>query len=200
MVPQDLLHMAPLLKPMQAVVVIANEELTEVLHSSRSIESMEKLKVTESTSDSTQVDGDPISLRIDLLDVQYEAQKRSRTAMCISCAHQEQGKRICMLFDWQKLKTHFDRILDDGSVSMDSEEFIRPYLGLSHREREVALLIAKGRSSRQIGKELHIAENTVKNHRKRLRKNLGFDNKLTYRAFLDWLLTKELTPDTSNAA
>jgi DNA-binding NarL/FixJ family response regulator len=44
---------------------------------------------------------------------------------------------------------------------------------LSHREREVLALIVKGRSNKEIGLELGVAENTVKNHVKVILDKLG---------------------------
>lgn len=44
---------------------------------------------------------------------------------------------------------------------------------ISKREQEVLLLIQKGKTSKEIAGELHIAKNTVENHRQRLLKKFG---------------------------
>jgi DNA-binding CsgD family transcriptional regulator len=49
---------------------------------------------------------------------------------------------------------------------------------LSDREMEVTVLLAKGLPYRSICEQLHISENTVKSHIKRIYKKLGVSNKL----------------------
>ncbi|MCA1750543.1 MAG: helix-turn-helix transcriptional regulator [Flavobacteriales bacterium] len=44
-----------------------------------------------------------------------------------------------------------------------------------------------GLTSREIAGKLHISENTVKNHRKRLKKKLDFNDPTAYRGFLKWV-------------
>jgi DNA-binding NarL/FixJ family response regulator len=36
--------------------------------------------------------------------------------------------------------------------------------GLTRREREVAALVAEGRTNRQLGAQLHLSENTIEKH------------------------------------
>jgi DNA-binding CsgD family transcriptional regulator len=46
-------------------------------------------------------------------------------------------------------------------------------LTLTHREREILLLVCEEMTSEQIGKHLHIATNTVETHRQNIAKKLG---------------------------
>ncbi len=46
-------------------------------------------------------------------------------------------------------------------------------IDLSRREREVLTLVAEGHSNREIAGQLHISENTVKNHVRRIMEKLG---------------------------
>ncbi len=48
---------------------------------------------------------------------------------------------------------------------------------LTAREREVALLVARGLTNRQIASELSISERTVENHVRRILKKLGFSSR-----------------------
>jgi DNA-binding CsgD family transcriptional regulator len=48
---------------------------------------------------------------------------------------------------------------------------------LSHREEQVAALVADGLSNRQIAARLHIAERTAENHVKNILDKLGFDTR-----------------------
>ena len=49
--------------------------------------------------------------------------------------------------------------------------------GLSAREREVLELIVRGRSNKEIGSSLGVAENTVKNHVKVILGKLGVQDR-----------------------
>jgi len=47
---------------------------------------------------------------------------------------------------------------------------------LSDREKEVVSLVARGLTSKEIGSRLHISENTVETHRRRIMNKLGISN------------------------
>ncbi|WP_407917768.1 response regulator [Kitasatospora sp. NE20-6] len=49
---------------------------------------------------------------------------------------------------------------------------------LTPREREILALVGEGRTNREIGKELYLAEKTVKNHVSRLLAKLGVERRL----------------------
>ncbi|WP_354643588.1 response regulator transcription factor [Kitasatospora camelliae] len=53
-----------------------------------------------------------------------------------------------------------------------------PFGELTPREREILVLIGEGRTNRQIGEELYLAEKTVKNHVSRLLAKLGVERRL----------------------
>ena len=51
-----------------------------------------------------------------------------------------------------------------------------PYKDITHREREIMTLLARGFSYEEIGKELIISKNTVKYHVSSLLQKTGFKN------------------------
>jgi DNA-binding NarL/FixJ family response regulator len=64
---------------------------------------------------------------------------------------------------------------------------------LSHREKEVLLLLVKGRNSKQIADVLTISKNTVDTHRRRILDKLGCESvaELTKYAIREGFLTLE---------
>jgi DNA-binding NarL/FixJ family response regulator len=62
--------------------------------------------------------------------------------------------------------------------------------GLTPREREVALLIARGSTNRQIAEELVISEGTAANHVQRIRNKLGFGSRAQVAT---WAIERGLT-------
>lgn len=71
---------------------------------------------------------------------------------------------------------------------------------LTAREREIASLVAGGENNRQIGEQLHITENTVKNHIKNILDKLTLDNRvqLTGYAIRHGLLQSQPPEDRSS--
>lgn len=54
---------------------------------------------------------------------------------------------------------------------------------LTKREREIAALIAQGRTNREISRQLNISEHTVKNHIKNMLNKLSLDNRVNLAAY-----------------
>jgi non-specific serine/threonine protein kinase len=55
---------------------------------------------------------------------------------------------------------------------------------LTSREREIALLIARGLTNRRIASELSISERTVENHVRKILKKLGFPSRARIAAWV----------------
>jgi len=73
---------------------------------------------------------------------------------------------------FDELKSTLDVIL-----AADTDEFSRRLEGLSVREIEVCEAIAKGRSSKEIAKDMNLSLLTVLKHREKIRKKLGLTGK-----------------------
>ncbi|MEU9581762.1 helix-turn-helix domain-containing protein, partial [Streptomyces chilikensis] len=65
--------------------------------------------------------------------------------------------------------------LRDGQPKEEESEDLP---GLTGREREILALIGEGLTNRQIGRRLHLAEKTVKNHISRLPAELGVERRI----------------------
>jgi pimeloyl-ACP methyl ester carboxylesterase/DNA-binding CsgD family transcriptional regulator len=72
---------------------------------------------------------------------------------------------------------HGPRPVCDRPVAALSEETARPPTALSPREREVAILIARGQSNRQIGNELSISATTAERHVANILSKLGYHSR-----------------------
>ncbi len=61
---------------------------------------------------------------------------------------------------------------------------------LSDREREVAQLVAKGKSNKQVARELHISANTVKTHLKTIYEHFGISSRKEVKAIVRQVVTE----------
>jgi DNA-binding NarL/FixJ family response regulator len=68
--------------------------------------------------------------------------------------------------------------------------------GLTRREREVATLIASGRTNKQIAQALVLSEGTAENYVQRLLGKLNFKNRAQVAV---WALEHGLGPDTASS-
>jgi len=75
------------------------------------------------------------------------------------------------------------KILQEFARLDQSTPTPRSIEGLSPRETEVLGLVAKGLTNREIGEQLHIAENTVKNHLRNILDKLHLSNRAQAAAF-----------------
>ncbi|MCC9306097.1 response regulator transcription factor [Kitasatospora sp. RB6PN24] len=70
------------------------------------------------------------------------------------------------------------RRLMDSLRHHDEEDTDAVLAQLTPREREILMLVGEGKTNREIGKELYLAEKTVKNHVSRLLAKLGVERRL----------------------
>ena len=89
-----------------------------------------------------------------------------------------------------------DNFLRDTSVQLPSLPQLSPryaarqaFGGLTGREREVAVLIAQGKSSRTIADELIVSERTIEKHVERIMSRLGFTSRVQ---IATWVVEKGL--------
>jgi DNA-binding CsgD family transcriptional regulator len=91
-----------------------------------------------------------------------------------------------------------ERFLHSALATLPKEKPLLPrqvakqaFAGLSEREREVAVLIAQGRSSREIAEVLVISQRTVETHVGNIYAKLGFNSRAQIAA---WTVEKGLVP------
>jgi DNA-binding NarL/FixJ family response regulator len=79
--------------------------------------------------------------------------------------------------------------LDDGSVVRESASALPDRIPLSRREREVAVLVARGHSNRQIAQRLSISPRTAGVHVGNILGKLALDSRTQ---LASWVLRKGL--------
>ncbi len=71
-------------------------------------------------------------------------------------------------------------------------DFIFAFVKLTNREKQVAKMVALGKTSVQLAKELNIAKDTVKNHRKNIRRKLKITTRAEQMKLDEWLRSTSL--------
>lgn len=101
----------------------------------------------------------------------------------ISCFNLAEEKILKYRRLLEKIKLYHNRIFAHPPFNFKSSPLNLVYVTsnrsdqcISMREKEVLLLLATGRSTREIAKELSISEHTVETHRKHLLEKLGAKN------------------------
>lgn len=175
-----------------AIFAVTDEGLNEVKFSTSRLTSviknsgnaLSKNGVPPQTHPSQDIDIDTVSIFI-------TGKKRPIDAIKFSRYIPSKKERICIFFELEHLHGGYKSLKQLMPPTNESQDMLEKFLSLSHRERQVAGLVGSGLTSREIAANLHISENTVKNHRKRLKKRLAFDDSTAYKGFLEWVSLHE---------
>jgi DNA-binding CsgD family transcriptional regulator len=129
-----------------------------------------------------------------LLGQVYHLLKREEQARSAFAAAREGVEELSRTIDDAELREHF---LQRALASLPREKPISPrraeaeqYGGLTPREREVAALIAQGKTSREIAHLLVISERTAEGHVNNILQKLGFTSRAQIAA---WAVERALT-------
>jgi DNA-binding CsgD family transcriptional regulator len=124
----------------------------------------------------------------------YRLLKREQDASSAFAAAREGFESLAHTLDDAELR---ERFLQRALASLPKERPISPrraeaeaFGGLTAREREVAQLIAQGKTSREIGSLLVISERTAEGHVNNILGKLGFTSRAQIAA---WVVERELT-------
>jgi DNA-binding response OmpR family regulator/DNA-binding CsgD family transcriptional regulator len=86
--------------------------------------------------------------------------------------------------------THLIRLVDENAA--DEKTVIKAYFGVTNREAEVCLWLAKGKTNREIAQILEMSPRTVNKHLEQLFRKLGVDNRTSAAAMAIQRLQKKL--------
>lgn len=95
-----------------------------------------------------------------------------------------QGLRFCLFFQDETTGNKQAKL---ASGMRNFNAFPLAFICLTAREKEVARMVALGKTSVQLSKELNIAKDTVKNHRKNIRRKLKITTRAEQMKVNDWL-------------
>jgi DNA-binding CsgD family transcriptional regulator len=123
----------------------------------------------------------------------YARAQQKQLAQHELAAAREVIEGMAASLDETELREHF---VEAALASLPKEQPLTPrqsakyaFGGLSEREREIALLVAQGRSNRELAEALVISQRTVEAHLGRLYAKLGFSTRAQLAA---WVVEKGL--------
>lgn len=87
------------------------------------------------------------------------------------------------------------KIPADASMPLSVQEFKEKFGGLTRRERQVAALIAQGKSNREIAEAMTVGLKTAETYMTRIRNKLGFDSRVQIAL---WAIDKGLVTPTQS--
>jgi non-specific serine/threonine protein kinase len=95
----------------------------------------------------------------------------------------------------QAIEYALSEIPADASTPPSAQELKEKFGGLTRREREVATLIAQGKSNREIAEAMSVGLKTAETYMTRIRNKLGFDSRVQIAL---WAIEKGLVPPTQS--
>jgi DNA-binding CsgD family transcriptional regulator/Tfp pilus assembly protein PilF len=118
----------------------------------------------------------------------YRLLKREQDASNVVAAAREGIDLLAQTIDEAELREHF---LQRARASLPKEKPVSPrraaaekYGGLTKREREVAALVARGKSNREIADQLVVSERTIETHVANILFKLGFASRAQVAAWV----------------
>jgi ATP/maltotriose-dependent transcriptional regulator MalT len=139
--------------------------------------------------------GKPIELNVNActdfsveLSEVFTGSKAHKQRAILLTIYRKLGAKQSFLINIEQLlaKISLDAKLNGNTMNTKNHHFENIYHKLSLREQQVLLAVSKGMTSKEIASTFFISDNTVKNHRKNIKKKLGFQVSSDYSKFLKW--------------
>lgn len=125
-------------------------------------------------------------ISIECVELHDNTSQRAMKALLLSVTD-DSRKRNFYLIDLNSLLSS-DSKTSSEELSESKQNFEDLYHNLSLREQKVLHEVSKGNTSNEIACKFFISTNTVKNHRKNIKKKLNFADNQDYSKFLKWSL------------
>lgn len=192
MVPNELSALKSLAANLGAILAVTDSELKEVKFATTRLTSITKSSCGAYSENGSGRQSDTSqNVEMEVVSICMKGRKRPVDAIKFSRRIPSRKERICVFFEIHNLQSGYKSLRQLMPVMNGSPDMLEQFLSLSHRERQVAGMVGGGLTSREIAGKLHISENTVKNHRKRLKKRLSFKDAREYKGFLKWASLQE---------
>ncbi len=181
----------PRTQPIPRLLKLKGEALVALKRLSEAVEALEEAK-----RGALERREAPLLWQIDCsLGQAYRLLKRDQEANNAVAAAREEIELLAHAIDDAKLREHFLHTalawLPQAQPNAKRRATTEQYGGLTAREREVATLIAQGKTSREIARLLVISERTAEGHVNNILGKLGFTSRAQIAA---WVVERGLTP------
>lgn len=127
------------------------------------------------------------NIKIELIKIKSADSLQPSAALKITITKTQTNETEILFVNLEDLIARKQFNLNENENNSGDSLFSDLYQKLTKRERQVMLMVAVGSTSNEIAKRLFIAANTVKNHRRNIKKKLGLPDAIVYSKFLRWV-------------
>ncbi len=127
------------------------------------------------------------SIKLELVTLWSDTESRPIKVIKLSVCRKIPSELEVYFFEFDKLLRNMELEADLLVNERIGANFESLFHNLTNREQEIFINVAKGATSIEIAEKLYISVNTVKNHRRNIKKKLKLIDEIEYSKFLRWV-------------
>jgi DNA-binding NarL/FixJ family response regulator len=133
------------------------------------------------------------NIKVEFVTISSAHQKDKTKAIKLTIQHDNNLQPEVRFVDLEEILSEIDNFHSSHIQELSDKIFQELFNKLTSREQQVLSYVAKGESSIEIAEKLFISSNTVKNHRRNMKKKLELYDPVKYSRFLRWILVNIAT-------